>query len=446
MAICRFRFAACVPAIVLSLAEPFRKLINPVQTTFGARVYSWSKWGCQVAIREAPDHVEVGFIPTRRGVAELPPSRKVRAMSTMRKSSSGSESGIVDQGHLHIVPPNPAPSTGFDRRNDLAHTLMATVREPLVVFDRHFHIVAASRSFRRMFPNAPPDAHAAQFCEPNSFPWDNSTLELLQTVASQGVVIEDREIELGSPGIGRRKMLLSARQTTDESGSCAAIVVGLEDITAKHEADAFKAALQEKQDMLLTEVHHRVANSLQIIASILLLKARTVKSEETRLHLHDVHHRLISVATVQRQLSVTGPGNDVELGPYLKVLCEGLASSMIGDDQAVTIASSATAGAIKSEDAVSFGLIVTELVINSLKHGFPGGREGHIVVEYVKDGSDWHLSVVDDGAGRSPDPPEGHHVGLGTSIVDALARNLDARVEIARPDAGAATTIVHSAA
>jgi two-component sensor histidine kinase len=212
------------------------------------------------------------------------------------------------------------------------------------------------------------------------------------------------------------------------------------------EAEALKFALREKHEMLLTEVHHRVANSLQIIASILLLKARNVKSEETRLHLHDVHHRLISVATVQRQLSVTGVGNDVELGPYLKVLCEGLASSMIGDDQAVVIQSSATAGAIKSEDAVSFGLIVTELVINSLKHGFPHGRSGRIVVEYVKEGADWRLSVSDDGVGRSAHLPEPLHVGLGTSIVEALARNLGARVEIAPPGPGSTTAIVHAGA
>ena len=73
---------------------------------------------------------------------------------------------------------------------------------------------------------------------------------------------------------------------------------------------------------------------------------------------------------------------------------------MIGDDQDVTIEASTTNGTIKSEDAVSFGLIVTELVINSLKHGFPGGRKGQIVVAYVKDGAGWRLTVSDDGVGR----------------------------------------------
>ena len=361
----------------------------------------------------------------------------------MRKSPSESESGIADQSFLHVVTHDPDFAPDLDRRSGLALALMATIREPVVFLDRYLRIVAASRSYSQMFPAHSAHAQDRPFCEFKSLGWDNAVLELLETVLSQSAVVEDCAIELDVPNVGLRHMLLSARQATGQGNTDAAMLVGLQDVTASREAEALKIALREKHLMLLTEVHHRVANSLQIIASILLLKARTVKSEETRHHLHDVHHRLISVATVQRQLSVTGVGNDVELGPYLKVLCEGLASSMIGDEQAVTILSSATEGAIKSEDAVSFGLIVTELVINSLKHGFPNGRAGHIVVEYAREAADWRLSVSDDGAGRSFDPPEPLHVGLGTSIVEALARNLGARVEIAPPGPGAATAIVH---
>ncbi len=361
----------------------------------------------------------------------------------MRKSPSESESEVADQTYLHVVTPDQAFPPNLDRRNALALDLMATVSEPVIFLDRHLRIVAASRSYSKMFPAHSPHAPDRPFCEFKTLRWDDSTMELLQTVLSQNAFIEDHEIALDVPNIGLRHMLLNARPATAQGNSDAAILIGLQDVTAIREAEALKIALREKQEMLLIEVHHRVANSLQIIASILLLKARTVKSEETRHHLHDVHHRLISVATVQRQLSVTGVGNDVELAPYLKVLCEGLASSMIGDDQPVTIVSSATAGAIKSEDAVSFGLVVTELVINSLKHGFPNSRGGHIVVEYVKEAADWRLSVSDDGVGRSANSLEPLHVGLGTSIVEALARNLDARVEIAPPGLAARTAIVH---
>jgi two-component sensor histidine kinase len=143
-------------------------------------------------------------------------------------------------------------------------------------------------------------------------------------------------------------------------------------------------------------------------------------------------------------LRPTGLTDAIELGPYLSTLCESLAGSMIGDDRAVTVTASASPGIIKSDEAVGFGLIVTELVINALKHGFPDGRQGHIAVDFVRDGADWRLSVSDNGIGRQHDLTEPDHVGLGTSIVDALARQLKARVEISDCHPGTATAVVHA--
>ena len=80
-------------------------------------------------------------------------------------------------------------------------------------------------------------------------------------------------------------------------------------------------------------MQHRIANSLQIIASIILMKARTVQSEETRLHLQDAHSRVMSIAAVQEHLHASGISGPVEITPYLSKLCETLATSMIGDNR-----------------------------------------------------------------------------------------------------------------
>ena len=145
-------------------------------------------------------------------------------------------------------------------------------------------------------------------------------------------------------------------------------------------------------------MQHRVANSLQIIASILLLKARTVQSEEIRLHLQDAHQRVMSVATVQEQLQASGLNESIEIGPYLTKLCDSLAKSMVGERRPLSIHVEATSGRAVSSEAVSLGLIVTELVINALKHAFPSGcAQGAILVKYENDESGWCLSVSDNG-------------------------------------------------
>jgi chemotaxis protein methyltransferase CheR len=331
-----------------------------------------------------------------------------------------------------------------DQRESLAVALVATVREPFAILSRDLHIVAANRPFRAIFQAGLTNETDFAFGDSHIAQWDLPTLEILRDVLARDCVAEDRQIDLHVPETGHRRMRLNARLARGEAGGETLLLVGLEDMTATRACEDLQAARQEEQEMLLTEVHHRVANSLQIIASLLLLKARAVQSTETREHLHDIHHRLISLATVQRQLSIARPGSEVELGPYLKTLCESLAASMVANRRTVTITTSSAGGTIKSEDAASFGLIVTELVINSLKHGFPDGRNGRIEVSFVRDEADWRLSVSDDGVGRPAVPTIRIRPGLGTSIIEALARNLDARVELGAPDRGAATTIIHS--
>ena len=91
-------------------------------------------------------------------------------------------------------------------------------------------------------------------------------------------------------------MCLNARQVFYEGGADTTILLGIEDVTRQRAVEREKEELLRQKDVLLEELQHRVANSLQIIASIILMKARTVQSEETRLHLQDAHSRVMSIA------------------------------------------------------------------------------------------------------------------------------------------------------
>jgi two-component sensor histidine kinase len=222
-------------------------------------------------------------------------------------------------------------------------------------------------------------------------------------------------------------------------------LLAFEDITSRRAIERQVEELLREKEMLLEEMQHRIANSLQIIASILLIKARAVQSEETRLQLEDAHQRVLSVAAVQQHLHVDGGGKPIEIGAYLTKLCETLAQSMIGDSRPVALKVMANPGTAMPRDTVSIGLVVTELVMNALKHAFPSPKtDAAILVHYNVAGTDWKLTVSDNGVGKPDVSANATKPGLGTSLVKALTRQLDAVLDTATGPRGTAVSITHA--
>jgi len=337
------------------------------------------------------------------------------------------------------------PLAAVAHGNTLAEAIVDTVREPLVVLDRDLRVITASRSFYRTFAVEPRKTEGRLLFELGDGQWNIPGLRtVLEDIIPKRRTVEAYEVEHVFPSIGRRVMLLNARRVFDEDGSPSAILLAIEDVTRRREAEREKDELLQQKEILLQEMQHRVANSLQIIASILLLKARTVQSEETRSHLRDAHQRVMSVATVQQQLHASGLNESINIGSYLSKLCESLAASMVGERRPISIKVQATAGTAVSDVAVSLGLIVTELVINVLKHAFPNDKEGEVLVKYEAQNSSWQLSVSDNGSGPNEEAGESPHTGLGTSIVEALAHQLNATVHRSSGPRGTTVTITES--
>jgi two-component sensor histidine kinase len=333
--------------------------------------------------------------------------------------------------------------TSAAQRRSLEEAIVDTVREPLIVLDEGLRVVVASRSFYRAFDVTPQETEGRLLHELGNGQWDVPALrERLAGVIPHHTTIEEFEIEHDFPTIGRRAMLLNARKVFYEGNNSTSLLVAIEDVTERRALEREKDELLRQKDLLLREMNHRINNSLQIIASILLLKAHTVQSDETRRHLQDAHERVMSVAAVQEQLHPTPFGAQIEANSYLTKLCESLAASMILDDQPISIRVEAGEGATTSEQAVSMGLITTELVMNALKHGFPDGARGKIVVGFESTDLAWRLAVSDDGVGistRLADAPV--RTGLGTSIVEALTRQLGGRVATSAASPGTTVSV-----
>ena len=131
--------------------------------------------------------------------------------------------------------------------------------------------------------------------------------------------------------------------------------------------------------------------------------------------------------------------------PYLSRLCETLATSMIGDNRPISLTVVGGGGNAASREAESLGLIATELVMNALKHAFPDeSSQGEIAVAYDADGTNWKLSVTDDGVGKPDGVFAQAKTGLGTGIVKALAKQLGAQVETVAGPKGTTVSVTHA--
>jgi chemotaxis protein methyltransferase CheR len=345
---------------------------------------------------------------------------------------------------LPFVPPN-----GADAAN-LARALVATSHLPVLLFDRDLKIVGASDSFGEAFGLTNDQLVNHTLADVGGGEWKIPQLRLLlENALLDGPNLGDYETDLKRTGAPVLRLLINVQNVVREDTEQARVLMSVTDITRTRAAERLNVTLLLEKDhllseraILLQEMQHRVANSLQIIASILLLKARAVDSAETRLHLHDAHNRVMSLAAVQQHLSFSV--GDVDVGPYLTKLCDSLAHSMISNSRALDLRVEADDAWIASQEAVSLGLIVTELVINALKYAFPGGRSGVILVRYRLKPDGWILSVTDNGIGRSATPPP--KASLGASIIEGLAKQLGAQVALSDADPGARITITCPAA
>jgi two-component sensor histidine kinase len=327
--------------------------------------------------------------------------------------------------------------------DSLAVAVVVSSDAPTLLLDGDLNILAGSASFSRAFQIAPDAVTGKPVFALGAGEWDVPQLRSLLSLTLTGDAgVDTYEMDLRRPGLPTRRLVITARVLVYEDPANVRLLMAASDVTEARLAAKLKDDLLREKAVLHQELQHRVANSLQIIAGVLMQSARRAAlSEDAKGFLVEAHSRVMSVAALQRQLAQSN-ARDVELRAYFTELCASIGASMIEDRDRLILRVEAERGVATADVSVSLGLIVTELVINALKHAFPTGRDGHIVVRYQSHPPDWVLTVTDDGVGM-PQGPAAAKAGLGTSIVQALARQVDATVQVTDTDPGTMVSIVH---
>ncbi|SNB55983.1 Two-component sensor histidine kinase, contains HisKA and HATPase domains [Arboricoccus pini] len=220
-----------------------------------------------------------------------------------------------------------------------------------------------------------------------------------------------------------------------------AIDLAIQQSAFRRAHEAAQQAVREARDRaeaLLSEVNHRVANSLQLVSSLVRLQASGVADPAAHHVLQETEHRILAIAQVHKRLYSSGDVRFVDAADYLGPLVEELAASL--ETQSVT--SSIMPIRLPTDMAISLGVIVSELVTNAAKYAYPQGEAGAIRVTLDRMADEaLRLVVEDEGVGYSPDAPA-RGSGMGTRIVRTMAGSIEATIDIASSEAGTKVQLI----
>lgn len=195
------------------------------------------------------------------------------------------------------------------------------------------------------------------------------------------------------------------------------------DITARKQSEeTLERALQEKE-ALLRELYHRTKNNMQVISAMLALHASQTADDRVKTVFQEMENRIRAMALVHQQLYQTQKLSHIRLDRYIEDLAAPLLESYGLSKQSVKLHLELEPVEALIDTAIPFGLILNELISNSLKHAFPAGREGQIWIELCRDGEAIVLTVSDDGVGVEPGFDFRKQTSMGLRTIFALAEN-----------------------
>lgn len=222
-------------------------------------------------------------------------------------------------------------------------------------------------------------------------------------------------------------------------GSRPVVQINMRDVTERHRAEhqlkeqeqQLRASLAEK-DALLKEIHHRVKNNLQIIASLLDLQSEFLDKVDTKAVLEEMKTRVRSIAAIHELLYTAADFSRIEFRRFVDKLVQDVIAVHRQRATQVRVEIKTESVLLEMAQAVPCGLIVNELLTNALKHAFPDGRQGNIKVSFSSDEIHRRLEVSDDGVGLSTEIDLGNANSMGLQLIQLLVQQLNGSMNVVR--------------
>lgn len=203
----------------------------------------------------------------------------------------------------------------------------------------------------------------------------------------------------------------------------------------KRETEAELRRANERLEMLVREVHHRVSNSLQMVLSFVSMQANQTDEPAARDALESTQNRIKAISKVHHNLYTRGDLSTIDLDAYLGTLVGELREGLADDDGGIQLELTADPVEVSPDEAVAIGVVVNELVSNAIKYAFSEGAGGTVTITLEQARGGYSLTVADDGRGFASDcSPQGS--GIGMRILRAVTASLGSSIERIPSDVG----------
>jgi PAS domain S-box-containing protein len=204
------------------------------------------------------------------------------------------------------------------------------------------------------------------------------------------------------------------------------------DISIRRELEEKVARSLREKELLIKEIHHRVKNNLQVISSLLFLQARAIPDERVRDLLRESQNRVKSIALVHEKLYQSDTLDEIDYADYMRKIVPYLFETFQVDERQIQLRLHVGEISLPIDKAVPCSLIINEMISNSLKHAFPGGRKGTITIDLAREGEMVTLVYHDDGIGIPTHITFERTETLGMQLIAGYVNQLNGTITLLR--------------